>query len=311
MVSTKLTYGYLFDIQGFSVHDGPGCRTLIFLKGCSLRCNWCSNPEGIQNLPEPLYNSSKCIFDCLCIEACTKQAITADDHELHFNKELCTECIDYECAAACCTGALKIGGYKITVKDLMKIVQRDRQYWGSTGGITLSGGEPFMQPEFASALLRQCHQSFIHTAVETCGNVSWKNIESSLESIDWILFDLKHMDDKSHLQMTGAGNKMILENARRLAAEYKGRLIFRMPVIPGYNDTDEHIRQLGMFMNSIGNDEINILPLHHLGREKYKLLGKEYYSEDFTMPLKENLLDIQRRLSQYGIKCYLGTETPF
>jgi pyruvate formate lyase activating enzyme len=311
MVTAQMTDGYLFDIQGFSVHDGPGCRTLIFLKGCSLRCNWCSNPEGIQSLPEPLYNSSKCIFDCLCLEACEKQAITADVHELYFNKELCSECIDYECAAACCTGALKIGGYKITINDLMKIVQRDRQYWGSIGGITLTGGEPFIQPAFAYELLQHCHQSFIHTAVETCGNIPWKNLESSLEYTDWILFDIKHMDNEKHLMMTGAGNKLILENARRLASEFKGRLVFRMPVIPEFNDTDENIRQLGDFMNSIGKEEINILPLHHLGREKYKLLGKEYYTGDFSLPLKENLLEIKKRLSQYGIKCYIGTETPF
>ncbi|MGA3014760.1 MAG: glycyl-radical enzyme activating protein [Bacteroidales bacterium] len=306
-----MTDGYLFDIQGFSVHDGPGCRTLIFLKGCSLRCNWCSNPEGIQSLPEPLYNSSKCIFDKLCLVDCTKQAITADDHELHFNKELCSECIDYECSAACCTGALKIGGYKITIEDLMKIVQRDRQYWGSTGGITLTGGEPFIQPEFAHALLQRCHQSFIHTAVETCGNIPWRNLEPSLEYTDWILFDLKHMDDKSHLQMTGAGNKLILENARRLAAKYKGRLVFRMPVIPGFNDNDKNIKQLANFMNSIRKDEINILPLHHLGREKYKLLGREYYTEDFTITSKESFLQIKSVLNGYGIKCYPGTETPF
>jgi pyruvate formate lyase activating enzyme len=311
MVTAQMTDGYLFDIQGFSVHDGPGCRTLIFLKGCSLRCNWCSNPEGIQSLPEPLYNSSKCIFDCLCLEACKKQAITADVHELYFNKELCSECIDYECAAACCTGALKIGGYKITINDLMKIVQRDRQYWGSTGGITLTGGEPFIQPKFAYELLKQCHQSFIHTAVETCGNIPWKNLEPSLEYTDWILFDIKHMDEVNHLNMTGTGNHLILDNARRLASEFKGRLVFRMPVIPEFNDTDENIRHLGDFMNSIGKDEINILPLHHMGREKYKLVGREYYTEDFTMPLKENLLNIQKRLSQYGIKCYIGTETPF
>ena len=168
-----------------------------------------------------------------------------------------------------------------------------------------------MQPEFADALLRECHQSFIHTAIETCGNVPWKNLESSLENIDWIFFDLKHMDDESHLKMTGAGNKMILENARRLATEYKGRLVFRMPLITGFNNTEENTRQTGDFMNSIEKDEMNILPLHHLGREKYKLLGKEYYTNDFAMPLKENLLEVQERLSQYGIKCYIGTETPF
>ena len=311
MVSAKLTEGYLFDIQGFSIHDGPGCRTLIFLKGCSLQCRWCSNPEGLHGFPEPLYNSSKCIFDNLCIEACGKQAITAADHDLHFDNNLCCDCVTYECAQACCTGALKIGGYKISGDELMKKIQRDRQYWGSLGGITLTGGEPFLQPLFVKALLQRCHQSYIHTAVETCGNVAWKNIEPSLEYLDWVFYDLKHMDDSRHFAMTGTSNKMILENARKLSTNFTGRLVFRMPVIPGYNDDEEQIRQLSGFLNSIGKDEINILPLHHMGREKYNLLGKSYYTEDFTSPLKESLSYIQSVFRDQAINCYIGYDTPF
>ena len=311
MVSAKLTDGYLFDIQGFSIHDGPGCRTLIFLKGCSLQCSWCSNPEGLYNFPEPLYNSSKCIFDNLCIEACGKQAITAADHDLHFDNNLCGDCVTYDCAQACCTGALKIGGYKISGDELMKKIQRDRQYWGSVGGITLTGGEPFLQPLFVKALLQRCHQSYIHTAVETCGNIAWKNIEPSLEYLDWVFYDLKHMDDSRHFAMTGTSNKMILENARILATNFTGRLVFRMPVIPGYNDDEEHIRQLSRFLNSIGKDEINILPLHHMGREKYSLLGKTYYTEDFVSPPKESLSYIQSVFRDQAINCYIGSDTPF
>ncbi len=311
MVSAKLTDGYLFDIQGFSVHDGPGCRTLIFLKGCSLHCIWCSNPEGLHSFPEPLYNSSKCIFDHLCITACEKQAITAVDHDLHFNKDLCFDCITYECSKACCTSALKTGGYRITINELIKLIQRDRQYWGSTGGITLSGGEPFLQPDFVKTLLQLCNQSYIHTAVETCGNVSWNNIESSLEYLDWIFYDIKHMIDSRHFAMTGAGNKLILKNARKLALKFKGRLVFRMPVIPGYNDDKEHIHKLCVFLNSIGKDEINLLPLHHLGREKYNLLGKTYYTSDYTSPVKESLNQIQSQFSDNKINCYIGTDTPF
>jgi pyruvate formate lyase activating enzyme len=311
MVSEKLTEGYLFDIQGFSVHDGPGCRTLIFLKGCSLRCSWCSNPEGLHSFPEPLHNSSKCTFDNLCIDACEQQAITAVCNNLNFDKDLCRNCITYECSKACCTGALKTGGYKITINELLKIIQRDRQYWGSGGGITLTGGEPFLQPDFVKTILQQCHQSYIHTAVETCGNIAWKNIEPSLEYLDWIFYDLKHMVNSRHFTMTGTGNKVILENARKLASKFKGRLVFRMPVIPGYNDYDEHIRQLSGFLNSIGETEINILPLHHLGREKYNLLGKNYYTTDYNSPLKESLNQIQSVFSDYKINCYIGTDTPF
>jgi|WetSurMetagenome_2_1015567.scaffolds.fasta_scaffold226099_1 pyruvate formate lyase activating enzyme len=311
MGSEKLTDGYLFDIQGFSVHDGPGCRTLIFLKGCTLHCSWCSNPEGLNPLTEPLYNSSKCIFDNLCIQACRKKAIIAGDHDLHFNHDLCRDCDTFECAAACCTGALKIGGYRITGDALMKNIQRDRQYWGSSGGITLTGGEPFLQPVFVKVLLQRCHKSFIHTAVETCGNVAWKNVEPSLEFLDWIFYDLKQMDDQKHALMTGTGNNLILENARKLAANFTGRLVFRMPVVPGYNDDEDHIRQVSSFLNSIRKDEINILPLHHLGREKYNLLGKSYYTEDFEGPSQESLSQIQSVFRDHKITCYIGNETPF
>jgi len=311
MGSAKLTDGYLFDIQGFSVHDGPGCRTLIFLKGCSLRCNWCSNPEGLNDLPEPLWNATKCIFDCLCVEACEKKAITTDNHDLHFDITLCRDCESYECANACCTGALKIGGYRISGEDLMKKIQRDRQYWGNSGGITLTGGEPFLQHLFVKSLLQKCHQSFIHTAAETCGNVAWNSIEPSLEYLDWIFYDLKHIDDDRHRTMTGGGNKLILENARKLAGSFTGRLVFRMPVVPGFNDDEEHIHQLSSFLNSIGKDEINVLPLHHLGREKYKLLGKSYYTKDFNIPGQESLLRIQSVFREHKIHCYTGNETPF
>jgi pyruvate formate lyase activating enzyme len=311
MVPAKLTDGYLFDIQGFSVHDGPGCRTLIFLKGCSMQCCWCSNPEGLHYFPEPLYKSSTCIFDKLCIEACGKSAITAGEQTLYFDKDKCRECVTRECAKACCTGALKIGGYKISGDELMKKIQRDRQYWGSEGGITLTGGEPFMQPVFVKALLQRCHLSYIHSAVETCGNIAWENIEQSLGYLDWIFYDLKHMDDSRHLAMTGERNKLILENARKLATKFTGRLVFRMPLVPGYNDNEEHILQLSAFLNSIGKDEINILPLHHLGREKYNLLGKNYFTENFTTPSKESINYIQSVFKDHSINCYISSDMPF
>jgi pyruvate formate lyase activating enzyme len=311
MVTAKLTGGYLFDIQGFSVHDGPGCRTLIFLKGCSMQCSWCSNPEGLHYFPEPLHNSQTCIFDRLCVEACGKSAITAVEHHFSFDETLCRECVTHECAQACCTGALKIGGYKISGDELMKKIQRDRQYWGSKGGITLTGGEPFLQPVFVRDILQRCHQSYIHTAVETCGNIDWTSIEPSLEYLDWIFYDLKHMDDSSHIAMTGAGNGLILENARKLAMKFTGRLVFRMPVIPGFNDSGEHILQVSAFLNSIGKDEINILPLHHMGREKYNLLGMKYYTDNFSAPSKESMNHIQSVFRDQAIHCYQSSDAPF
>lgn len=310
-MDAKLTDGILFDIQGFSVHDGPGCRTLIFLKGCSLQCRWCSNPEGLHFFPEPFYNSSKCIYDSLCIGACNKAAITSESGEIAFDTRHCRDCVTYDCAKACCTGALRIGGYRVGLTGLMKKIQRDRQYWGKEGGITLTGGEPFMQPDFVRALLQNCHQSYIHTAVETCGNVDWKSMEPSVEFLDWIFYDLKQLDDQKHSMMTGSGNRLILENARKLADNFKGRLIFRMPVVPGFNDSDEHIVKLSAFIKSIGKDELNILPLHHLGREKYRLTGRSYYTSDFSSPSTESMNRIRSAFTTQGIRCYVGSDTPY
>lgn len=312
---TKLDGGYIFDIQGFSVHDGPGCRTLIFLKGCPLRCLWCSNPEGIRPLPEPLYKESKCIIDLFCVQACPHtgiQLIGDKEHPaLNFSREICNTCDSFDCVSACLTGALAKGGYFISLKDLYSRLDRDRQYWGEKGGITLTGGEPFAQPEFSSAILKKCYEAYIHTAVETCGNVHWENIELSLPWLEWIFFDLKHMDETSHQRLTSSSNKLILENAKRLAGNFEGRMIFRMPLVPGMNDSDENIRATSEFILGLDRKELNILPVHHLGREKYLVSGIPYRMPNLEMADRQRLLEVQQRFTSYGVQCYLGSETPF
>ncbi|MFH1160293.1 MAG: glycyl-radical enzyme activating protein [bacterium] len=310
MVQPTLT-GTLFDIQGFSVHDGPGCRTLIFLKGCPLSCKWCCNPEGRHAFIEPLFRRNKCTFDKLCVEACPRGAISAEEHSIVINRAVCATCETYVCAEACCTGALQKGGTTLTVEKLFSIIQRDRQYWGNRGGITLTGGEPFFQWEFSHAILKRCHDSLINTAAETCGQVPWEFYEPSLVYLDWLFFDIKHLDPENHRDGTGQPNRLILENAQRLAHEFPGRMVFRMAVIPGYNDSGEHIRELAGFLVSTGRKEINILPLHHLGREKYTLAGLPYYTDDFTLPTVESLQHIAGIFGETGIACYVGSETPF
>jgi pyruvate formate lyase activating enzyme len=331
MVQTKLTRGHIFDIQGFSVHDGPGCRTLIFFKGCSLECAWCSNPEGISFLPEPLWRESKCTFDGLCLQACPHGAITisknGNANRLTFNRSVCAKCTTHDCAKACCSGALNIGGYEISAEDLFARISRDRQYWGASGGITLTGGEPFAQPDFACNFLKRCHDAYIHTAAETCGNVPWENYEKALPYLDWIFFDLKTMNESGSCQITrppvhlptcplvhlpaSPPLSLILCNARRLAREFPGRLIFRMPLVPRFNDDEQNIRETARFIHATGRDEINILPLHHLGREKYNLLGKQYYTHDFIIPTRDNLQIISDQFRSEGIRCYTGSDTPF
>ena len=331
MEQTKLTNGHIFDIQGFSVHDGPGCRTLIFFKGCSLQCAWCSNPEGISFFPEPLYHSSKCTFDGLCVNVCPYSAISisndGETDQLNFDREICAGCNTFDCVKVCCSGALNIGGYEISVENLYATINRDRQYWGGGGGITLTGGEPFAQPDFAHDILKRCYDAYIHTAIETCGNVPWKNYEKSLPYIDWIFFDLKTLDESKSHQLTGFPHllpnfpptqfltgqpiALILENARRMAKEFSGRMIFRLPVVPGFNNDTENIHETARFIQSTGRNEINILPLHHLGREKYSLLGKKYYTTDFKIPDKDELHKIAHQFESMGITCYIGSETPF
>ncbi len=303
--------GILFDIQGFSVHDGPGCRTLIFLKGCPLSCQWCSNPEGRNPFPEPLYNQNKCVFDKLCIDACPHEAITIEKEILSIDRSKCADCNTFLCADACCTGAIQKGGYFMPLEKLISLIQRDRQYWGSNGGITLTGGEPFFQPEFAGALLKYCHNAYIHTAVETCGHIPWSYYEPALPYIDWIFFDIKHMDLVQHKEGTGYTNTLILDNARLLAAKSPGRMVFRMTIIPGYNDQPDHIQQLADFILSTGRNEINLLPVHHLGRDKYNLTGRSYYTTDFTPPSSESMQEIKDFMEANGVTCYIGSDTPF
>ena len=315
MDRSELNGGYIFDIQGFSVHDGPGCRTLIFLKGCPMRCLWCSNPEGIRPFPEPLYKESKCLFDLYCVRDCPYQAIRVKEAEekpgLEFDREKCSKCSTYICVKACLSGALAQAGYYITIPELYARIVHDRQYWGDQGGITLTGGEPFEQPEFTAGLLKKCFEAIIHTAIETCGDIPWNNIEPSLRWLEWIFFDLKHMDDASHKQLTSSSNRTILENARRLAGDFEGRLVFRIPLVPGLNDSEENIRATADFVLSSGRNELNILPVHHMGREKYLLAGYTYKLPGFEMTPREKLIEVQNRFTKLGVKCYLGSETPF
>ena len=311
MVQKQLSGGYLFDIQGFSVHDGPGCRTLIFFKGCPLQCQWCSNPEGIHPFPEPLYKQSKCTFDKLCIEACPVQAINMEGNTLHFDRVKCSKCSTQDCITACCSSALNLGGYFISVNDLYATIQRDRQYWGEKGGITLTGGEPLYQPAFARDLLKRCYEAFIHTAVETCGLVPIDNYRESLPYLDWIFFDLKHMDPIRHKEATGHSNKMILRSAATLAREFNGRMVFRMPLIPGFNDDDKNIRETADFIKSTGRNEINLLPVHHFGREKYTLLGQTYYTATFDAVPRKSLERCKTFMESAGIICHLAGDTPF
>ncbi len=258
-----------------------------------------------------MYFASKCIACRNCLDRCTKGAITVVNEKIVIDRSLCAACDEQDCVSDCYTDALKLSAYEVTVKKLFDLIQRDRQYWGSEGGVTLSGGEPLLQIEFAKALLQTCHEAYIHTAIETCGNIPWASFESVLPVLDWIFFDLKHNDAHSHEALTGSDNALILDNARRLSKEFPGRLIFRLPLIPGFNNSDENIDAVLAFVKECGRNEINILPLHHLGSEKYPLLNKTYQGRKFPLTSNEELRKIQEVFNKAGVHCYLGSETPF
>lgn len=306
--------GLIFDIQGFSVHDGPGCRTLIFMKGCPLRCDWCANPEGISPKPQLMYYRSRCKAESFsCVNTCEENALfrAPDNCSVYIDRGKCNDCNTFECVDGCNYDALRVCGQYINVDKLMRRIRRDRRYWGSGGGVTLTGGEPMLQPEFITELLKQCHERYIHTAIETCGYAPWEDFERVLPYVEWVFFDLKHMDSDKHKESTGKSNTLILENARQIASAGEYKLVFRVPLIPGFNDSEENIKATAEFIAETGRDEVNILPIHYLGISKYSALGLDCRYALREMIPREKLMDIKRIFNEYSIKCYVGSSTPF
>jgi glycyl-radical enzyme activating protein len=318
MLSTQETYnltGLIFDVQGFSVHDGPGCRTLIFMKGCPLTCKWCCNPEGQKPKPQMMYSQRRCRKETYsCIGACPVGAISVNkigDYPV-FDCSKCGTCDHFSCTKGCYNGALRVVGGYVTVQELMDTVRRDRAYWGSGGGVTLGGGEPLAQPEFTLALLKELHDAYVHTAMETCANVPWARLEKALQYLDWIFVDIKHMDPEKHKQETSVTNELILRNIERIAAlGGSPRMIPRMPVVPGYNDSDNNVLAMAKFLGKIGKSEVNLLPFHRLGVSKYEQLGLDYVYKDTQPPSFERMNQIRKLFEQERISCYVGSDTPF
>lgn len=301
--------GLIFDIQGHSVHDGPGCRTLVFLSGCPLRCGWCSNPEGQLLKPQLMFRPQKCVHrHYRCVEACPHGAIRKDALP-QFNRALCNQCESMACVDACLHEALKKAGRTVTVNELMRILQRDQGFWGDEGGVTFTGGEPLLHQEFLLAVLKKCRNQYIHTVIETCAQVDTAVLLEIQQWTDWLFIDLKHMDSEMHRQGTGVGNEQILKNIEATASQ--GRIVLRMPVIPGYNDAPENARQTAEFMKRVGLQEINLLPFHRLGQSKYEQLGLPYEYGEHSPPSSAQIADAAAIFASRGISCYVGSETPF
>ncbi|MGF7186952.1 pyruvate formate lyase activating enzyme, partial [Desulfitispora alkaliphila] len=262
--------GFVFNIQHYSVHDGPGIRTMVFLMGCPLRCQWCSNPESQSFSPVLAYNESKCIgiHECImCMEVCMSGAIKKNGDKIILDRELCNNCL--LCTETCPSKALNPYGKLMNVKDVIDIVEGDSLFFTrSEGGMTLSGGEPLSQPEFAVSLLKEAKHRRINTAIETCGHVNWPVLKDACEQLDTVLFDIKCMDSNKHQEYTGVSNELILDNFKKMCTEFPSlNKIVRTPIIPGFNDTEADVLAISDFIKDQPNVTLELLPYHRLGEQ--------------------------------------------
>lgn len=291
--------GNIVNIQRYSLGDGPGIRTTVFLKGCPLRCLWCSNPESQDPRPEPSHRNSMCHHCGKCITACPSGAITGDATGVHIDRSKCRHC--GACAKACIYNAMKLYGMEMTARDVLREVQKDDMLYDQEGGVTLSGGEVLMQVEFATEILQLCQEEGYHTAVETSG--FGKQFELLIPYTDLFLFDVKCVNRERHEALTGVSNDLILENLKK-AAESDVEVIVRYPFIPGYNTDDQQVHDTARLMKKLGLNVIHILPYHNYGQSKYDSLDR-VYSVQAEKPGDTMLEHAAEILRSYGIICEL------
>lgn len=294
----------IFNIQKFSVNDGPGIRTTVFLKGCPLSCAWCHNPESLSSDPELIFFKKKCIGCGRCVNACGYGALWPDGAGVGIERSKCVRC--GACVEVCPTEALQMAGKEMGLEDILREIEQDAIFYQqSRGGVTFSGGEPMAQIDALETLLARCKLKGLHTAVDTSGHASWKDFERILPYTDLFLFDLKHLEDGIHLEFTGVTNRVILENLRQLSES--GAVIgLRVPVIPGVNDSEAYAEQLGKRLSSLRIETVYLLPYHGIAKGKYERLGRSYGLESLTAPSEEKMQRYKAILDNYGLKVRIG-----
>ncbi len=304
------TTGIVTDFKRFAVHDGDGIRTTVFLKGCPLRCVWCHNPESISPKPELAFYPEKCTGCGECMRVCPNGAHlfgagdTPGSYIHRLDRTKCAAC--GKCAEVCVSGALKLCGRRMNVDEVMKIVAEDRIFYEtSNGGMTLSGGEPTLQPEFALALLRAAKADGISTALDTCGYTKREVYESLLPYTDIFLYDIKHITDEGHIRCTGRSNRLILENLRFLS-DAGAKIEIRIPLVPGYNDDAETLDGIGRLLSSVNITKAKLLPYHSYARSKYLSLGISDTLPDVERPSSEKLEAAAKLLRGYGANVVIG-----
>lgn len=305
--------GVITNIQVYSLHDGPGVRTLVFLKGCPLRCDWCCNPECVTPDLEVEFYKSKCTQCGACLKACSQKAINPDlelKSGFKIDKGLCNECGD--CVQTCPAEALKLVGKVVSVDEVMAKVRKDKYFYlTSRGGLTISGGEPLYQFEFTRELLKRAHEENIDAAIETCGYAPWKRYEQILPYLNLILYDIKHMDPAKHKRMTGVSNRLILSNLKKLS-QSGVPLVIRLPLIPEFNLDRDNTTKTAEFVSKLANiTEVNLMPFHQMGKDKYYRLCRDYSLQNLKALDSDAegmvmVRDLKSTLEAYGLRVTVG-----
>jgi pyruvate formate lyase activating enzyme len=294
-----ITEGVVLRLERFAIHDGPGIRTTVFLKGCPLRCAWCHSPESQDRAPEFMPLAERCVRCGACTEACPHHAVQPAAEAAALAPPECTTC--GRCAGACPSGARELVGYRSTVPDLLALIERDRIFYDeSGGGVTFSGGEPLMQPEFVLEAVEACRDNGIHVAVDTCGLADTEALLEVARATNLFLFDLKIMDEDRHRAYTGASNTRILQNLERLAGVHRD-IVVRFPLVPGVTDDDENVQAIGAFLASLPLTRIDVLPYHRAGLSKYHRLIRPNALGDTQVPAPDAVARASRILEGCGL----------